>query len=93
MPKLCYCHNGSVNKTSKKTKKKNPIKKTNQKNLIKMVRSKTTCPKWHFGQIGQRAKNTIWGVFIPKIHGKKKSLFLVVLAKWVVVVRGLTLTF
>jgi hypothetical protein len=32
--------------------KKNPIKKTNQKDPVKMVRSKSTFPKWHFGQVG-----------------------------------------
>jgi hypothetical protein len=43
----------------KKTKKK----ETNQKNLIKMVESKSTCPNWHFGQVGYGGKKTIWGVF------------------------------
>jgi hypothetical protein len=31
----------------------------NKKNLVKMVESKFTCPKWHFGQAG---------------HGNKKKL-------------------
>jgi hypothetical protein len=34
------------------SKKKNPIKKTNQKDPFKMVESKMTCPRWHFGKIG-----------------------------------------
>ncbi len=51
--------------------KKNPIKNTNQKYLIKMVDSKLTCPKWHFGQVGHGGKKTIWGVFWTKILGKK----------------------
>jgi hypothetical protein len=31
-----------------------------------MVRSKSTCPKWHFGQVGDGGKKTIWGFFYVK---------------------------
>jgi hypothetical protein len=31
-----------------------------------MVRSKSTCPKWHFGQVGHGGKKTIWGFFYVK---------------------------
>jgi hypothetical protein len=55
----------------KKPSKKNPIKKTNQKNLVKMVKSKLTYPRWHFGQVGHGGKKTIWGVFLPKFLFKK----------------------
>jgi len=38
-------------------KKKNPFKRTNQKDhekdLVKIVKSKTTSPRWHLGQVGQ----------------------------------------
>jgi hypothetical protein len=47
--------------------KKTLIKKTKQKDLVKMVMSKLTCPKWHFGQVGHGGKTTIWKVFLPKI--------------------------
>jgi hypothetical protein len=46
-------------------------KKTNQKYPIKMVMSKMTCPKWHFGQVEYKGKNVIWGVFLPKFPIKK----------------------
>jgi hypothetical protein len=36
-----------------------------------MVESKSTCSKWHFGQVGHGAKKTIWGVFFIEILGKK----------------------
>jgi len=44
LPKLYYYyHDGSV-------------KKTNQKYPVKTIEVKTTCSKWHFGQIGKGAK-------------------------------------
>jgi len=61
---------------SKKNYSKNPIKKTNQKDPIKMVGSKSICPKWHFGQVGHGGKKTIWGVFFTKIPGQKSEDFL-----------------
>jgi hypothetical protein len=48
--------------SKKKLGKKHPIKK-NQKDLVKMVGSKSTCPKWDFGQVGHGGKKIIWGVF------------------------------
>ncbi len=36
-----------------------PSKKTNQKNPIKMFESKMTCLEWHFSQIGHGGKRTI----------------------------------
>jgi hypothetical protein len=39
--------------------KKNPVEKTNQKDLVKRVESKSTCPKWHFGQVKHGAKKTM----------------------------------
>jgi len=57
LPKLYYCHDGSVKKQ---------VKKTNQKNPIKMIEVKMTCPKWHFGQIGQGARKLYGGFFLPK---------------------------
>jgi len=72
MPKLYYCHDGSVKNPSEK----NPVEKTNQKDLIKMVESKLTCPKWHFGQVGHGGKKTIWGVFLTKIPNQKNQDFL-----------------
>jgi len=39
--------------------KKNLVKKTNQKDLVKMVESKSTYPKLHFGQVGHGGKKTI----------------------------------
>jgi hypothetical protein len=35
--------------------------KPHPKKLVKVVKSKSTCSKWHFGQVGQRGK---------KIQGK-----------------------
>jgi hypothetical protein len=29
-----------------------------------------TCSKWHFGQIGNGGKRTIWGFFLPKFGQK-----------------------
>jgi hypothetical protein len=46
-----------------------------------MVESKSTCPKWHFGQVGHGGKKTIWEVFLTKIPSKKKLGFLVVFRK------------
>jgi hypothetical protein len=37
---------------------------------------KSTCSKWHFGQVGQGAKNTTLGVFIIIIFGQKDHDFL-----------------
>jgi len=28
--------------------------KTNQKDLVEMPKCKTTCPRWHLGQVGYR---------------------------------------
>jgi hypothetical protein len=52
-----------------KLAKENLVKQTNQKHLIKMVGSKSTCPKWHFGQVGYGGKKIIRGV--PKFSVKK----------------------
>jgi hypothetical protein len=41
-----------------------------------MVKSKSTCPKWHFGQVGHGEKKTIWGVFFIEIPSKKNHDFL-----------------
>jgi hypothetical protein len=56
--------------------RKNLVKKPNQKDPVKMVKSKSTCPKWHFGQIGHGGKKTIWGFFFTKIPGQKSRDFL-----------------
>jgi hypothetical protein len=65
---------------SQKTSKKNMVRKTqlksNQKNIIKMVGSKTTYPKWHFGQVGHGSRKTIWGVVLTKNLGQKGHDFL-----------------
>ncbi len=34
-----------------------------------------TCPKWHFGQVGQGAKKTTWGFLLPKFLVKKTMIF------------------
>jgi hypothetical protein len=44
-----------------------------------MVKSKSTCPKWHFGQDGHGGKKNHGGGFLTKILNKKKSRFLVML--------------
>jgi hypothetical protein len=31
-----------------------------------MVKSKTTCLEWHFGEVGHGSKKNIWGFFLPK---------------------------
>jgi hypothetical protein len=62
LPKLYYCHGGLV---------KNLIKKPNKKDLVKMVKSKLICPKWHFGQVGHGGKKTIWGFVLSKFLVKK----------------------
>jgi hypothetical protein len=36
-----------------------------------MVESKSTCPKWHFSQVGHQAKKTIRGIFFIEILGQK----------------------
>ncbi len=41
-----------------------------------MVKSKLTCPKSHFGQVGHGGKKTIRGVFYIEILGKKNHNFL-----------------
>jgi hypothetical protein len=69
--KLYYCHDGSINKN---LVKKTPIKNTKQKDLVKMVKSKLTCPKWHFGQVGHGGKKTIGGYFIPIFLVKKIAI-------------------
>jgi hypothetical protein len=70
LPKLYYCHRGSI----KKLGKKNVVKKTNRKNLVKMVKSKSICPKWHFVQVGHGGKKTIGGVFLLKLLVKKVGI-------------------
>jgi hypothetical protein len=62
LPKLYYCHSGSVKKSRQKT---------NKKNLVKIVEFKLTCSKWDFDQVGHGGKKTIWGVFLAKILGQK----------------------
>ncbi len=47
------------------------VKKTNQKEPIKMVGSKTTCPKWHFGHVGHGAKKPYEGFLLLKFQFKK----------------------
>jgi hypothetical protein len=39
-----------------------------------MIGSKTTCPKWHFGQVKRGGKKTIWEVFFTKILVKKAMI-------------------
>jgi hypothetical protein len=51
---LYYFHGSSI----KKPNKKNLVKKTNQKDPNKMVGSKLTLLKWHFGQVGHGGKKT-----------------------------------
>ncbi len=41
-----------------------------------MVGSKTTCPEWHFGQVGHGNKKTMWGVCFTKIPNQKGCDFL-----------------
>jgi hypothetical protein len=41
-----------------------------------MVESKMTCPKWHFGQVGQGAKKPYGGFCLPKFVIKKSHDFL-----------------
>jgi hypothetical protein len=53
---------------------KKPSKKTNQKDLVKTVKSKSTCPKCHFGQVGHGGKITIWGDFFIKIFYRKNMI-------------------
>jgi hypothetical protein len=70
---IYYCHSGLI----KNLGKKNPIEKTNQKDLVKMVRSKSTCPKWHSSQVGHGGKKTIGKIFVTKILVKKSWDFFV----------------
>jgi hypothetical protein len=58
----------------KKIGKKNLVKQTNQKDLIKMVGSKSTCPKWHFGQVEYGGKKIIGWIFLPKFLVKKAMI-------------------
>jgi hypothetical protein len=51
-------------------------KKTNQKDLVKTIGSKSTCPQWHFGQVGHGGKKTMWEVFFTKIINKTNRDFL-----------------
>jgi len=51
--------------------KKSPVKNTNQRDPVKTIESKSTCPKWHFGQVEHGGKKTIWGFFPTKVPGKK----------------------
>jgi hypothetical protein len=51
-------------------------KKPTKKDLIKMVKSKTTYPKCHFGQVGHGDKKTIVGVFLTEIPCQKGHDFL-----------------
>ncbi len=74
LPKLYYCHNGSIKKPSKK----NLVKKTNQKELVKMVESKSTCPKRYFGQVGHGGKKNHMGSFLDQNSHSKKLGFIVV---------------
>ncbi len=66
---IYYCHDGSIKKLLKKSSKK-----ANQKNPNKMVGSKTTCPKWHFGQVGHKDKKIIWMVFFTESPNKKAMI-------------------
>jgi hypothetical protein len=47
----------------KKLGKINLIKKIIKKDPIEMIRFKTTCSKWHFGQVGHGGKKPIRGFF------------------------------
>jgi hypothetical protein len=38
--------------------------------------SKSTCPKWHLGQVKHGGKKPIWGVFFNKNPNKKNHDFL-----------------
>jgi hypothetical protein len=42
---------------------KKPSKKTNKKDLVKMVGSKSICPNWNFGQVGDGGKKNHMGNF------------------------------
>ncbi len=59
--------------------KKSSMKKTNKKDLIKMVRSKLTCPKWHFGQVEHGGKKNHMGGFWDQNSKSKKLGFLIVM--------------
>ncbi len=61
LPKIYYCHDGLGEKHS-------------QKDIVKMVGSKSTCPKWHFGQVGHGGKKTIWGFFFTIFPVKKTRI-------------------
>jgi len=40
-----------------------------------MVESKSTCPKWHFGQVGHGGKKPYGGFFWPTFSTKKVEIF------------------
>jgi hypothetical protein len=50
-------------------------KKKFNKNLTKKIKSKMTHPKWHFGQVGNGDKKTIWGFFLLEFLVKKTMIF------------------
>jgi hypothetical protein len=41
-----------------------------------MVKSKTTCLEWHFGQVGHGGNKTMWGFFLIEIPSQKGRDFL-----------------
>jgi len=47
-----------------------------KKTLIKKIMAKSTCPKWHFGQIGQGGKRTKMGVYFIEFSYQKVHEFL-----------------
>jgi hypothetical protein len=47
---------------------------TQGKVCYKMVESKSTCPKWHFGQVGHGGKKTVKGVLLTKFLVKKMRI-------------------
>jgi hypothetical protein len=51
-------------------------KKKYQKDLVKTIGSKSTCSKWHFGQVGHMDKKPYWGVFFTKVPNFKNHDFL-----------------
>lgn len=36
---------------------------TNQEDLVQMTRSKSTCPKWNFGQVGHGHNRVLFNQF------------------------------
>ncbi len=43
-----------------------------------------TSSKWHFGQVGQGAKNPFGGFFLIEIPNKKEPWFLVEKTNWII---------